>query len=519
MSSDDENDTGELMVIESDVYEFLPSLSADDLEEAYSKLSLTCPETWKGKKNILRRGMNKHLVEIGDTDNERLPVFRILHKLCTEKLESKNSKIGETDLKENLFETAVGGAGSTEKSPLENIYEFMNKMSTDFEKKRLQEKLSEMEKSKSESRRAGEALVERVPVVRPAIFKISGTIGGSKSLSFEDLNFQIKNACKQGYSDQQVVGAVIRAISPDADDLRTLFELRADNLEVGVMMEFLEPILKEKDSATYFNELCNAVQSGTQTVMDFVVMLLSLKEKILARSKKEGTPFEENMLMNQLMKTLYSGIRNTNIRSEIRENCRGILDISPPKLIKIVGDAMAIENTRNEKFSGKKAASNILNLEAELNSKSSGKNKENYLPVQVQELKVAHETQIAGIRADMDELKTLLTATVNIISQNNTQQQSQNVAQTHNNWIPRLNVNAQQFLPSHQNNFQNTENTIRPGPHHNRNNRNGRNRGRCDECVQNNVLRCPHCFVCKGEGHKSNECPVRNENGNGSGNG
>ena len=37
----------------------------------------------------------------------------------------------------------------------------------------------------------------------------------------------------------------------------------------------------------------------------------SLKEKILARSKKEGTPFEEKMLMNQLMKTLYSGIRNT----------------------------------------------------------------------------------------------------------------------------------------------------------------------------------------------------------------
>ena len=284
-------------------------------------------------------------------------------------------------------------------------------------------------------------------------------------------------------------------------------------------MEFLEPILKEKDSATYFNELCNAVQSGTQTVMDFVVMLLSLKEKILARSKKEGTPFEENMLMNQLMKTLYSGIRNTNIRSEIRENCRGILDISPPKLIKIVGDAMAIENTRNEEFSGKKAASNILNLEAELNTKSSGKNKENYLPVQVQELKVAHETQIAGIRADMDELKTLLTATVNIISQNNSQQQSQNVPQAqHNNWIPRLNVNAQQFLPSHQNNFQNMDNAIRPGPHP-RNNRNGRNRGRCDECVQNNVLRCPHCFVCKGEGHKSTECPVRNENGNGAGNG
>ena len=57
--------------------------------------------------------------------------------------------------------------------------------------------------------------------------------------------------------------------------------------------------------------------------------------------------------------------------------------MSPPKLIKIVGDAIATENTRNEKFSSKKLASNILNLEAVLKPKSSGKNKENYLPVQV----------------------------------------------------------------------------------------------------------------------------------------
>ena len=35
MSSDEKNSAGELMVVESDVYEFFPSLAADELEEAY----------------------------------------------------------------------------------------------------------------------------------------------------------------------------------------------------------------------------------------------------------------------------------------------------------------------------------------------------------------------------------------------------------------------------------------------------------------------------------------------------
>ena len=40
----------------------------------------------------------------------------------------------------------------------------------------MQEKLSQKENSERESRRDGEALVERVPVVRPAIFKISENV-------------------------------------------------------------------------------------------------------------------------------------------------------------------------------------------------------------------------------------------------------------------------------------------------------------------------------------------------------
>ena len=384
--------------------------------------------------------------------------------------------------------------------------EFLKQCTENWEEAKKQKLLSQRKEAEERMNK----VIQNIPtaaaaVARPAVLKLSGTIGGSKSISYEDLNFQIKNAVKQGYPEQQMVGAIIRAISSDAEDLRTLFELRADNLNLGEMLAVLEPILKEKDSASYFSELCNAIQNSTQTCMEFVVGL-SLKEKILVRSVKEGTPFDKNMLMNQLMKTLYSGIRNTNIRSEIRENCRGIHDITEAQLVKIVGEAVSIENTRNDKFAARKSEINALNLGNGENCKT-GKNKENYLPAQVQELKVAHETQMAGLKADMDELKSLFTSTVNNLVAQTTAQNF------HNNTPNILRPTAQTWFPSNIPEIaqsSQSQNVLRPNAHGGNNSRNWRRRGRCDACVSGNVFRCPHCFVCNGEGHKSTECPARN---------
>ncbi len=250
-----------------------------------------------------------------------------------------------------------------------------------------------------------------------------------------------------------------------------------------------------------------------QSCMNFVVELLSLKQKVLVRSQQEETPFDKDMLTKQLMKTMYSGMKNTNIRSEVRENCRGIRNISQAELLKIVGEAVSIENSRNEKFSAtKKTSVNAVSVGGEDGSKP-GKNKENYLPAQVQELKVAHETQMAGLKSDMDELKSLLTATVQMVtSQQNSYKNcppfGNNCAAPANDGMwkmyqnstnPLMNVDAQNFKP--RTNF-------------NRKN----NRGRFKNCVENNVYKCVHCLLCCQEGHRANECPNKQEGAGAAGN-
>ena len=54
--------------------------------------------------------------------------------------------------------------------------------------------------------------------------KISGVIGGeSNNITFDNLNFQIKNAMALGYTEQSICGAVMKAICP-SNGVRVYFE-------------------------------------------------------------------------------------------------------------------------------------------------------------------------------------------------------------------------------------------------------------------------------------------------------
>ena len=106
--------------------------------------------------------------------------------------------------------------------------------------------------------------------------KINGTIGTKTGcMSYTDLYFQINNAQKQGYTDEQITGAVIKAMSTN-NNLRTYFESVPD-VKLDEMLEILRPYFEQKNSATLFGDLCNAAQASEQNCMDFVVGLLGLK--------------------------------------------------------------------------------------------------------------------------------------------------------------------------------------------------------------------------------------------------
>ena len=51
---------------------------------------------------------------------------------------------------------------------------------------------------------------------------------------------------------------------------------------------------------------------------------------------------------------MLSGFKNTNIRAEVRENCKPSISLSDEDLLKLIADAVANEAERVEKFAIKK---------------------------------------------------------------------------------------------------------------------------------------------------------------------
>ena len=91
-------------------------------------------------------------------------------------------------------------------------------------------------------------------------FKLDGTIGGSgapggkeKRLTYSSLEYQIMNALAQGYGEDVVCLAVVKAISPD-NELRAYSEGRK-SLNVDTILESLRGHFEESESATVLADL------------------------------------------------------------------------------------------------------------------------------------------------------------------------------------------------------------------------------------------------------------------------
>lgn len=83
--------------------------------------------------------------------------------------------------------------------------------------------------------------------------KISGRIGdlaNKDCISYTSLCYQIRSAKGQGYSDKEIIGAVIKAINPSLE-LRTYLEGRT-NLTFESLMKTLRAHYKEQDATSLF---------------------------------------------------------------------------------------------------------------------------------------------------------------------------------------------------------------------------------------------------------------------------
>ena len=408
-------------VVEHEVLSLLPDLEVDQLEELCGLAPVECPADSTGKKHLVLKLLFKHLLALDQSADKGFATYKVIHSYLTDK--ELISKTPHSEVKPEPGDgDTIGKLAGTKTETLVDVYKLKD-------------------------------------------FKISGIIGGpgeKDRLSYLSLSYQIENGKKLGYSDEKICGAVIRAVALSSH-LRTYFESRPD-LKLSSVQDILRSHFKEKDSACTFTELCNSKQYSTESCLDFVLRIMCLRQKVFQLSTEEGCAYNSRLLSKRFHQTLFSGLKNQNIRTELREHVKMDSIIADEELIKLLSEAVLNESERTEKFSVKKCV-NVVETEIETKG---NKDKKNTLPLQIEEMRSFHEREMSVLRADIRELKTVILG----IPDSDRCQSGE---------IKRDNYTAPRY----------------------------KNRKRCPTCEKKNWWRCFHCFSCGASNHRWNECPNR----------
>lgn len=428
--------------VEDAVITWLTTQNAVMLQEVFGIIPLDCPSNLQGKKRILLKTLLDHF--------------------CT------------------LEDDSDGDGGH---STMLSIQDFIKKQQPKIEKEEIKENTPIDESVRQQITGINGKEKSVIDLVKFKEFKIQGTIAGKgdNKLSYTSLSYQIEEGRRQKYSDQLICAAIVKSISP-ASNLRTYLESRK-LISLDSIIEILRSHFKEKDSAAVFNELSNAVQQTNETCLDFVLRLLCLREKVLCLSIEEKCPYDEERLRKTFFHTMFTGMRNANIRNELRENCRNDLKMGDEILMKLVSESVANESERNEKLvlaKQKNATVNVINSENIVNSKEQ-LNKKNPFS-EIEKLKTSHLEEIRELKAELSEIKSSLAGSA--ISDDM------------------------------------RRDDVRPGLHYSKFSNRGRgsyrqfrnsSRNRCSQCMDKNLFKCNHCFKCGSTEHRMFNCLEKNE--------
>lgn len=119
-------------------------------------------------------------------------------------------------------------------------------------------------------------------------FKIIGTIGGESKdrLSFVGLMRQVDNALMRGHKESEIVDAVIRAVNANSK-LKSYLELMPE-ISLQKLRQIIRVHYREKSSTELYQELTNLVQEPKESLQDFLLRALSIRERIIFASKADN---------------------------------------------------------------------------------------------------------------------------------------------------------------------------------------------------------------------------------------
>ena len=185
-------------------------------------------------------------------------------------------------------------------------------------------------------------------------FKIRGIIGNSGQkdrINFVSLTRQINDGRTAGYSNNEIVEGVLKAVSPNLCPRNVLETI--EGLSLDTLLRFLQPHFREGNAPDLCSQLTSMAQISDETAYHFVICCLEMRQKVIVASKQsDDITYNPNLVQQIFLRTLERDISSQHVLSEIKPYSKSD-NVNDEALIFAVTKSAAAEGDREENFSSK----------------------------------------------------------------------------------------------------------------------------------------------------------------------
>lgn len=192
-------------------------------------------------------------------------------------------------------------------------------------------------------------------------FRISGQIGDKNQkdrLGFTSLSHQIENGLKRGYTEEDIIEAVIRATNPGLS-LRSYMESKSD-ITLSRLRQILRSHYQERGATELFKDLSGLTQKGNETPQEFMVRALDLRQQVLFATKENDSnqQYDKPLVQSMFQHAVLTGLSNQAISSDLKPYLVR-KDIGDEVLLEMLNASASNEVERAKKFKSKYGAMGV----------------------------------------------------------------------------------------------------------------------------------------------------------------
>ncbi|XP_065071957.1 uncharacterized protein LOC135696488 [Rhopilema esculentum] len=239
-------------------------------------------------------------------------------------------------------------------------------------------------------------------------FKIIGQIGEvgqREKLSYVSLIRQVEVGLDRGYSEGEVVNAIINSISPGLQ-IRSYLE-GSGQISLARLRKILRSHYKEGSATDLYQELLTMSQEPKEDPVNFLIRAMDCRQKIIFACREESEndlKYSPVLVTGLFRQSVETGLLSDAIRGRIRPYLQNS-NVDDEELINQMQLAVLAESERKKKFGLQNKASKVNEISiVEKNPQKQAKISENNdkILAAVEQIKCG----VAALKTELAEMKT-----------------------------------------------------------------------------------------------------------------